>query len=263
MKSKNGTIYTIGFAAAVCLVCSVFVSLSAVMLKDRQEINKEIDRQKNVLKAAGMISAEENPSIEDVALKFKSIKTVVVNLKSGTIDDKTDPSSINMRAAISDNAKSHAVNKNSAKIQRVPDKAIVYLVIKKQKPSMIVLPVSGKGLWSTIYGFLALDADTTTVKGVSFYEHGETPGLGGEIENPQWTATWKGKKVFDKKFKPAFKVIKGVAKSPSDQPHSVDGLSGATLTCKGVTALINFWIGTDGFGPFLQKLREGGLQYDR
>ncbi|MBN2528694.1 MAG: Na(+)-translocating NADH-quinone reductase subunit C [Deltaproteobacteria bacterium] len=259
MSAKHGTGYTMGFAAAVCLVCSVFVCLSAVALKDRQEKNKKLDEQKNVLKAAGLLAPNEDADAAKVAELYESVQPKVVDLKTGNVLDDVDAATVNMRAAISDNSKSFEAPANDAKVLRLPNQALVYEVMQDGKPSLLILPVSGKGLWSTLYGFLALDVDTTTVKGVSFYEHGETPGLGGEIENPKWTALWKNRTVYDENFAPAFKVVKGQAGSPEDAPHQVDGLSGATLTGKGVTALVNFWVGENGFGPFLAKFREGGI----
>ncbi|MBN2342522.1 MAG: Na(+)-translocating NADH-quinone reductase subunit C [Deltaproteobacteria bacterium] len=259
MSAKHGTGYTMGFAAAVCLVCSVFVCLSAVALKDMQEENKKLDKQKNVLKAAGMLAADEDADAAKISELYKNIQPLVIDVKSGEVKKDVDAASINMRMAVSDNSKSFKAPANDAKVLRIPNEAVVYQVMEGEMPTMLIFPISGKGLWSTLYGFLAVDVDTTTVKGVSFYEHGETPGLGGEIENPKWTALWKDRKLFDQSFQPAFKVVKGIAGSPADAPHEVDGLSGATLTCKGVTALVNFWIGKDGFGPFLENFRKGGI----
>ena len=256
MSAKNGTGYTIGFAVAVCLVCSVFVCVSAVALKDRQQSNKELDQQKNVLKAAGLIKPGDDVDKAAIALMYKSITPLVVEMKTGLVKSDIDPAQVNMREDITDSAKSFIPASNDAKVLRVPLNGIVYRFVENGKTKMLILPVSGKGLWSTLYGFLALDIDTSTIKGVSFYEHGETPGLGGEIENPSWTALWKGRKIFNERFEPVFKVKKGAAGSVDDDPFQVDGLSGATLTGKGVTALIDFWTGKEGYGPFLENFRK-------
>ena len=114
---------------------------------------------------------------------------------------------------------------------------------------MIVLPIKGYGLWSTLYGFLALDKDAVTVRGITYYQHGETPGLGGEVDNPTWKAKWPGRKAYDESWAPALRVIKGQAGPPSSSPHQVDGLSGATITSRGVNDMINFWLGESGFAP--------------
>jgi len=101
-----------------------------------------------------------------------------------------------------------------------------------------------------------MDKDTTTIRGLTFYAHGETPGLGGEVDNPRWKALWPGRKAFDENWKPDIRVIKGQAGSPETDPHHVDGLSGATLTSRGVTNLLLFWLGDQGFGPYLQQFRQ-------
>jgi Na+-transporting NADH:ubiquinone oxidoreductase subunit C len=120
------------------------------------------------------------------------------------------------------------------------------------KIQQVVLPVYGKGLWGTLYGYLALKSDLETIQGITFYSHKETPGLGGEVDNPLWKAQWDGRKLFDENGKPASLVFKGTA--PSDDPYAVDGLSGATITSRGVTNLIRYWASDEGYGPFLKKL---------
>jgi Na+-transporting NADH:ubiquinone oxidoreductase subunit C len=125
---------------------------------------------------------------------------------------------------------------------------------------MLVLPIEGKGLWSTMYGFLALDKDLKTVRGLTFYQHGETPGLGGEIDNPRWKALWPDRVAYDEAGEPVIEVIRGRAGTPDEDPHRIDGLSGATITARGVMHTVNFWLGDDGFGPYLETLRQGGGQ---
>jgi Na+-transporting NADH:ubiquinone oxidoreductase subunit C len=133
----------------------------------------------------------------------------------------------------------------------------VYRVEKDGKLSSLVLPIVGKGLWSTMYGFLALDPDLTTIRGINYYEHGETPGLGGEVDNPIWKRQWRGKVAFEK-GEPAIDVIKGSV-NPADPnaKHKIDGLAGATITSVGVEHTVNYWLGDDGFGEYLKKQRSG------
>jgi Na+-transporting NADH:ubiquinone oxidoreductase subunit C len=124
----------------------------------------------------------------------------------------------------------------------------------------VILPVHGYGLWSTLYGFLALDLDLNTIRGLTFYEHGETPGLGGEVDNPRWKHLWVGKKAFDENGDLRIAVIKGqVNPSAPAAKYEVDGISGATLTSRGVSNLIRFWLGDEGFGPYLDRLRATGV----
>ena len=123
---------------------------------------------------------------------------------------------------------------------------------------LVVLPVEGLGLWSTLYGFIALDADLETVRGLSFYEHGETPGLGGEVDNPRWKALWPGRKVLAD-AEPRIEVVRGRAGSTDEDPYRVDGLAGATMTGRGVTNLLRFWLGEEGFRPYFERLRIEGV----
>ena len=120
----------------------------------------------------------------------------------------------------------------------------------------VALPIEGKGLWSTLYGFLVLGSDGATIRGITFYQHGETPGLGGEIDNLDWKALWDGRQAFDADGRPVIEVVKGKASGPTE----VDGLSGATLTSRGVTNLVRFWLGDNGFGPYLEQFRAAGSQ---
>ena len=137
--------------------------------------------------------------------------------------------------------------------------AKVYLIEKDGKTESIMLPVHGYGLWSTMYGFLALDInDLETVVGFGFYDQQETPGLGGEVDNPIWKNRWPGKKVYDAKGDVALTVIKGAVDSANPNAQKqIDGLAGATLTANGVTNLIQFWMGNNGFKPFLTNLKAG------
>ena len=147
--------------------------------------------------------------------------------------------------------------KNRAGVKRIAKCAVVYHLLEKGKLKILVLPIEGKGLWSTLYGYIALDADLNTVRGITFYEHGETPGLGGEVDNPSWKALWPGRTIHGEDGEIAIRVVKGRAGSVEDAPHEVDGLSGATLTSNGVTYTLQFWLGEEGFGPFLRQNTRG------
>ena len=246
--------YIIGFAVAVCMVCSIFVAGSAVGLKDRQDVNKALDRQKKVLSVAGLLTADESLSAEEVQQRYdKNIRPMVVNLATGEYDDSIDAASYDQKKASKDPATRKKAPANGAKVAWLPTHALIYLQVDGEEVKKVILPVEGKGLWSTLYGFLALEADGNTVAGLTFYDHAETPGLGGEVDNPDWKALWPGRKAFDASGTPQLRVIKGKAGPPDVAPHDVDGLSGATLTCNGVRDLILFWLGENGFGPYLKS----------
>jgi len=245
---QYSTLYIIGFSAAVCIVCSLLVSTAAVALKDDQEANIVLDRQQNVLSAAGLIAPGEFVGAEQVAELFKKMQPVVVDLQAGKELPDVDASIFDQRKVT-----------KSAGIARLPKQALVYKLVEDGRLKELILPIEGKGLWSTLYGFLALEADGRTVCGITFYQHGETPGLGGEIDNPKWKALWKGRKAYDEDWAPKIEVIKGYAGKVEEDPYRIDGLSGATLTSRGVSYLVQFWLGENGFGPYLQNLRESGV----
>jgi Na+-transporting NADH:ubiquinone oxidoreductase subunit C len=249
--------YTLLFATAVCVVCAVVVSTSAVQLKSRQEENARLDRRLKVLEAAGYVEPGQKLDPEEVERRFAPIESKVVDLATGDYVPDVDPATYDQQKALSDPAMSRPAPPNPAQIQRLPDYAQVYEVYDDSGAlQMVILPVEGKGLWSTLYGFLALESDLETVHGLTFYQHGETPGLGGEVDNPRWKARWVGRKLFGEGGEPKIEVIRGAAGSPDDDPYSVDGLSGATLTSRGVTNLVRFWVGENGFDPYLQQLEQ-------
>lgn len=254
----RSTQYIIGFAVAICLVCSIIVSGAAVGLKDIQDKNKVIDRQSKVLAVAGLIG-DDKPGDEEIEKLFTdNIKVRAVTLKTGAYNDTLEVLTYDQVKAAKDPATSAEAEANKAKVRRVPNDALVYQVLKDGQVDLLILPIEGKGLWSTLYGFLALEKDTTTIRGITFYQHAETPGLGGEIDNPRWKALWKSRKAFDASWKPAIEVIKGQAGDVASDPHRVDGLSGATLTARGVSDLVQFWLSDQGFGPYLATFRKQG-----
>jgi Na+-transporting NADH:ubiquinone oxidoreductase subunit C len=255
----RSTGYIIGFAVAVCLVCSVVVATSAVGLKERQEVNKVLDRQSKVLAVAGLMQeGEALPPAQIQQLFEENIKAQVVKLETGEYDEKIEIETFDQLKASKDPETSSEAKPNKAKVLRMPHHALVYKLMKGNDVDLLILPVEGKGLWSTLYGFIALEKDAQTIRGITFYQHGETPGLGGEVDNPGWKSKWKGRKAFDEKGVPAITVIKGSAGSAEEAPYKVDGISGATITANGVTYLVQYWLGAEGFGPFIANFKQGG-----
>lgn len=256
---QGSTLYNLWFATAICVVCAIVVSSSAVSLKDRQEVNANLDKHRNVLVAAGLAEEGEELSRDEIEERFSHIRRVVVELETGQAAPDIDPDAFDYRKEAADPATSQRAPENASRVQRLANHNLVYLVQDESGTlQTLVLPVEGYGLWGTLYGFLALDADLETIKGITFYEHKETPGLGGEVDNPRWKALWKGRRAFDEDLNPSIAVIKGSAGPPSQDPYHVDGLSGATMTSRGVTNLLHFWLGENGFGPFLEQLRQNG-----
>ncbi|WP_041523458.1 Na(+)-translocating NADH-quinone reductase subunit C [Gilvimarinus agarilyticus] len=258
MASNDSIKKTITVTLLLCIVCSVVVSTAAVLLRPVQEVNKSLDFKRNILAAAGLLEKSDKASIE--SLFEERVTTQVVDLASGKFTDAVDPANYDQRKASKDPARSIDLSPDEdiAKISRREEYAVVYLIEGDSGLETLVLPVRGYGLWSTLYGFLALESDLNTVKGFGFYEHGETPGLGGEVDNPSWKAQWEGKEVYDNDGEVELTVVKGkVDPQSQNADHQVDGLSGATLTSRGVANLVHFWLGEDGYKPFLTNLKNG------
>lgn len=267
MSHSNG--YIIGFAAGICIFCSIFVSGSAVALKERQDQNRVLDRQKNVISVSGLIDDMSTASADDIQQMFsENIRPMLINLETGEAHDGSvdvscdDGSTVTIEAATYDQQKalrdpclSASAPPNNAKLLTVPLYGLVYEVVKNNQVDAYILPVEGKGLWSTLYGFISLQADAETVLGLTFYQHAETPGLGGEIDNPKWKALWPDKQIHNDEGEFALTVVKGQGR---DQNHEIDGLSGATLTSNGVSYLVEYWLGENGFGSYLDTIRQEG-----
>jgi Na+-transporting NADH:ubiquinone oxidoreductase subunit C len=256
----ESTRYTIFFAAAVCIVCALLVSVSAVGLASRQEENARLYRQKNVLLAAGLVEPGiDLPATEILRIFDANIDVGLIDLATGAKTDPAgiDPKSYDPRKVRNDPAMSRPAPPNNAGLLRLPNTGVVYYVKGAKGVEQVVLPIEGGGMWGMLSGFIALDRDGNTVRGLTFYEQKETPGLGSEISNPKWQALWRGRKAFDADFSPKLAVIKGTAGPPDKDPHRIDGLSGATITSNAVSRLVGFWFSDKGYGPYLKRFREG------
>lgn len=250
MANKDSIAKTLTVALLLCIVCSVVVSGAAVSLRPMQVANKDLDRKRNILLAAGLY--EPGQSVDQ---QFEVIQTRIVDLDKGTFID-IDPANFDQRKAAKDPSRSIELTGDIdiAKISRRANQAVVYIVERDGRFDKMILPVHGYGLWSTLYGFLALESDLNTVAGLGFYDHAETPGLGGEVDNPRWKALWPGKQVYQQE-----RVLLGLAKGAANpnSDYQIDGLAGATLTSRGVTNLVHFWMGKNGFLPFLNNFKQG------
>lgn len=240
----------------LAFACSALVASAAVGLRPMQEANRVLDKKKHILYAAGIY--EENKSIEEL---FKPIETHVVDLATGEFvtSDTINSTTFKQEKAAFDDKFGRALSgdEDLAKIKRLEKYSLVYLVKNNGKTDQVILPVRGKGLWSTMYAYVALSGDMTTIQGVSFYAHGETPGLGGEIENKEWQQDWQSKKIYNEKGEVSLVFAKGKASVEGERAlYEIDGLSGATLTTKGVDNLMDFWFGDHGFKPFLTKMSQ-------
>lgn len=255
---RDSVSYTLLVATVLCVVCSLLVSGAAEFFKEQQETNREVDKKKNILLAARLCESDASKETVD-EIYSKMIEEEMVELGSAkTISESELPAGYKPEKAAKDPELQVAIEPPSGLMgikQREPY-APVYKIMKEGKLDGYIMPIYGKGLWSTLYGFLAVEADRETVKGITYYKHGETPGLGGEVDNPSWKSVWPGKKVYEASGEVGLSVIKG--KAAQDAKFAVDGLSGATITSKGVDLMIEYWLGEEGFGPYLKS--QGGVK---
>jgi len=245
---------TLIVAVGLSLVCSIIVASAAIVLKPVQAKNEELFRKQIILDVAGLM--KPGASIDEL---FQSIEPRVVDLETGEYTDAVDANTFDALAAANDPSLGIEIpaDLDIARIGRRAKYAAVYIVRDGEDIEQVILPVYGKGLWSTMLGYLSMAPDGDTVRGLRFYSHAETPGLGDQIDKEPWRAQWDGKEIYGDGGEPTIRVIKGTV--PADAPdakHMVDGLSGATLTGNGVTNLVQYWTGPNAFGPYLSKYRE-------
>lgn len=255
---RNSVGNTLRVAIGLSVICSILVAGTAVTLKPKQLQNETDYRQRIILEVAGLYEAGTAPNLEAAGIEAR-----IVDLASGDYVDDIDASSFDPLEAANnpDLAVQVPEDLDIAHIRRRAIYAPVYLVRANDRVEQIILPIYGSGLWSTMYGYIALDGDANTVRGLRFYEHGETPGLGDQMDKPEWRVQWEGKQLFSRDMQPQLVVVRGAA---IDEETQIDGLAGATLTGRGVMYLVHYWAGEHGFGPYLQKLqREGTAEEPR
>lgn len=256
-RPNEDPLKTVAVALVLCLVCSVVVSAAAVGLRPLQERNATLALKREILRVAGL----NQPGL-DIDRAFEAIEVRLVDLDSGRYVEHPEPMRYSYRDAGNDPEASFALGEGDiAGIQRRPHRMPVYLVRAEDGTlKTVILPVYGYGLWSTMHGLIAVYPDGRHAQALSFYEQRETAGLGGEIANPKWQARWENKMLIDEQGEPVIRVAKGPVDPDAPNAHQrVDGLSGATLTTNGVTNLMRFWLGEQGFGTFLNNLRAGAL----
>lgn len=249
----NDVFKTIFVAFSLCLVCSVLVSGTAVSLKERQLRNADLDMKKNVLSAAGLLDADT-----DVTATFEKFDTILVDLETGELVEDMDAKTFDQVKAQKDPNLSVSIPADqdiAGLVRRAKYAKIFVYKDESGEPQIFIFHITSKGLWSTMYGFMALESDLNTVAGFGYYAQAETPGLGGEVDNPNWKGQWIGKSVYDTDDVVALKLAKGPA--PKNSEYMVDGLSGATITANGVTYSIQYFFSEDVYGKFINKVKNG------
>lgn len=237
--NTSSTRYTFIFAVIVCVVSAVMLAAFSEGLRPQKELNEELDVKKNILKAV-VLKEPLTPKMkaEEVLKIYKDkIEEFVID-KEGNVAEGKTPKQLTEK-----------------------DRGLFPLYLYKEEGQIIAyaFPIVGQGLWSTLYGYLALENDATTIRGITFYKHGETPGLGGEIEKEWFQNNFKGKKIYslqEGKLTPVV-VVKGRAADlykGEELEYHVDGITAATLTGQGVTGLIARWVTI--YDAYLSRLRK-------
>ena len=201
------------FAAVLCLVCSILLTTASTGLQRFQQKNVIIDKHRNILKSVGLVQADRTYSVDEIeSLYSQYIKALWVDPAGRLIQEPRRDE------------------------QDIP----LYVFVEKEQIQAYIVPINSRGLWGRIYGYLAIENDGTTIAGFTVYKHSETPGLGGEIEKAWFQKNWVGKKIVDRSGDfVSVSIAKGRAEDvvPSEKkPHYVDGISGATLTGKYLSA---------------------------
>jgi Na+-transporting NADH:ubiquinone oxidoreductase subunit C len=239
--TPESTLKTLGFASGVAFACALLVSATVYFLRPIQSAVATLDQTRAVLEAAQMLNADEALSKRTIIDRFLTLEKRIIDLEIGQFSDVVNPSRYDYQDKISTEAGLRPRYMQS------------FLLFDQGRLQLLVLPFYGAGMWSTIHGYLALDADLTTVAGIAIHEHGETPGIGDRIQAPEWLAQWRGKRIYDMNGHYKFQITaRADAESAAFQ---VDAITGATITVSGVERAIADWFGSEGYGTFLASLR--------
>jgi Na+-transporting NADH:ubiquinone oxidoreductase subunit C len=245
---------TLVFALILALVASAVVSTTAITLRPYYRANLDRERQEQL---AGIM--ESLPDIAGLLAEagVDKLEVRIVDLATGEFEPTLDPDTFDQRKAARDPDQSTQLPKeiDVAGIAQRANYAPVFLLRRDRALKLVVLPVRGVGYQSMLYAYLALQADGNTISGLTVYEQGETPGFGARVLEPDWQALWPDKRIFDDTGALRISVVRGEATGP----YEVDGITGATRTSNGVSNMLTFWLGDHGFGPFLARLRAGGV----
>ena len=213
------------FILSLTIVCSLLLSLASEGLRSLKEKNVEIDKKKNILNAIGLnITSLSNSDIDKYFLN--NIDTLIIDIDGEINNILTIPDLV-------------AIENNQTGEVKYYNNDNEYLTMYADNSrNVVVLPISGKGLWSTLFGYFAIDSrNYSTVRGITFYKHKETPGLGGEVSKKWFQSNFIGKEIYENNNLNSVKVAKA-GYADENSLYEVDGISGATITSNGVTTFL-------------------------
>jgi len=261
--TNDSPVKAVSVTLVVALVCSIMVSTTHVLLEPVQQAYEQLDRNRHIVLAAGLAEPGDNLSDRAIVAGFTELQPVVVDLQAARSSDDMDSATFDQRAAAQDPELSVEIprEKDLAGLGRRSRFAPAYFYIRADRIERIVLPIHGKGMWSMIYGYLALGPDLNTITAVTFHEQGETPGVGDRFLDPAWRAQWNGKALYDESGTFRFGITAAQLDDVRER-HEVDAITGATVTSDSLENLVRYWVGDHGFGPYLEYLRETNRQPD-
>lgn len=242
----------------VAFVCSVLVSLSAVGLRPIQQRNQLVERSRNIVMLSGLVEPGATLSNDEVLAAVEQMDIRVLDIDAGSFDDSINPAEFDARAARNDPALGVAIDASEdiASLGRRSRYEIVYLAYDGDELKRVIFHIVGQGMWSTLYGYVAIENDLSTIAASTFYEQAETAGLGDRITDPAWLAKWSGVRLYGDDGSYRFRIASGpVDPASAAAAYEVDGISGATVTGNAVSRLVRYWFGPDGYAPFIENLR--------
>lgn len=258
--AKDSPRYAILVIILTALVCSSLVSAAVVMLRPIQLNNQLLERSQNVMQLTGLLEPGLKLDDDEALRLYKSLDIRLVDIDRAQFDETIDPQNFDKRRAVNDPELGTGVpaELDLARLGRRSRYAPVYIVWNGQDFQRIILPVRGAGMWSMLYGYVALEPDLNTIAGMTFYEQNETPGLGDQITHEHWLEQWQGRQIYDDRGEPWFSVSSEGAVQPGTETarYQVDALTGATVTGNAVTSMIRYWFGAHGYRAFLESLHD-------
>ncbi len=243
---------------ATAFLCSVLVTVAAVTLQPIQRAYQDLERNRAIVAISGLTDRASELSDREIVSLFQVLEARIVDLDIGEFDERFNPDTFDTWKSASDPALSTAIQaqQDLAKLTRRSRLVTVYLVKDGTDLKRMLLPIYGQGMWSTLYGFLALEPDLNTIADITFYEQAETAGIGDKILMPDWQASWRGRKLYDENGTLRLGLGEGAVESTTlAAVYEVDAISGATITVDAVTNLVRYWFGPHGFAPFLETYR--------
>jgi len=254
---KNSSLSkTLMVAISIIFFCSLMVSSAVSILRPIQTAHKAPQQFRTILLAAGLVSSADKAKSEESMGLFQQIEPRILALSDAKLAIHINEQGYDYRQFIEDPNATTPINKKEdlASLGRRPNYMPIYWVHSSLSKAKIVLPIYGKGMWSMIHGYIALEQDLNTIVGLQFYDLAETPGIGDRILDKTWLDGWLGKQLYDAQGNLVFKF--GNMSDSTDQMLSrfqVDGITGATKTVDALANIIEFWFGENGYGPFLEQ----------